>query len=61
MPFHLAEPRTLVAAYPDAVFIQTHRSPSEFLPSPGLSAGTPGRPRGAGPSGATSMRWRTSG
>ena len=26
MPFHLAEPRALVAAYPDAVFIQTHRS-----------------------------------
>jgi thioester reductase-like protein len=33
MPFHLAEPRALVAAYPDAVFIQTHRSPREFLPS----------------------------
>jgi hypothetical protein len=33
MPFHLAEPRALVAAYPDAVFIQTHRSPAEFLPS----------------------------
>jgi thioester reductase-like protein len=33
MPFHLAEPLALVAAYPDAVFIQTHRSPAEFLPS----------------------------
>jgi hypothetical protein len=33
MPFHLAEPLALAAAYPDAVFIQTHRSPREFLPS----------------------------
>jgi hypothetical protein len=33
MPFHLAELPTLAAAYPDAVFIQTHRTPREFLPS----------------------------
>ena len=33
MPFHLAELETLVATYPDAVFIQTHREPREFMPS----------------------------
>jgi hypothetical protein len=33
MPFHLAEIETLVATYPDAVFIQTHRDPQEFMPS----------------------------
>jgi hypothetical protein len=33
MPFHLAELPALAAAYPDAVFIQTHRTPREFLPS----------------------------
>jgi len=33
MPFHLAELPALASAYPDAVFIQTHRTPREFLPS----------------------------
>jgi thioester reductase-like protein len=33
MPFHLAELPALAAAYPDAVFIQTHRTPRQFLPS----------------------------
>ncbi len=33
MPFHLASLPALAAAYPDAVFIQTHRTPREFLPS----------------------------
>ncbi len=33
MPFHLAELATLARAYPDAAFIQTHRSPLEFMPS----------------------------
>jgi thioester reductase-like protein len=33
MPFHLAELETLVTTYPDAVFIQTHRDPQEFMPS----------------------------
>jgi hypothetical protein len=33
MPFHLAELETLVAAYPDAIFIQTHREPREVMPS----------------------------
>jgi len=33
MPFHLAELETLVATYPDAIFIQTHREPREVMPS----------------------------
>lgn len=33
MPFHLAELPILAQTYPDAVFIQTHRTPREFLPS----------------------------
>lgn len=33
MPFHLASLPALAAAYPDAVFVQTHRTPREFLPS----------------------------
>ena len=33
MPFHLAELETLVATYPDAIFIQTHREPREIMPS----------------------------
>jgi thioester reductase-like protein len=32
-PFHLAEPETLVATYPDAIFIQIHREPREDMPS----------------------------
>jgi thioester reductase-like protein len=31
MPFHLAELPTLAATYPDAIFVQTHRTPLEFL------------------------------
>ena len=33
MPFHLMELETLVERYPDALFIQTHRSPSQFMGS----------------------------
>ena len=33
MPFHLAELETLLVTYPDAILIQTHRSPREFTPS----------------------------
>ena len=33
MPFHLMELECLIKAYPDAAFIQTHRTPIEFLPS----------------------------
>jgi thioester reductase-like protein len=33
MPVHLAELPTLAATYPDALFVQTHRTPLEFLPS----------------------------
>ncbi len=33
MPFHLMELEALLAAYPDAVFIQTHRDPVQFMGS----------------------------
>ena len=33
MPFHLMELETLVETYPDALFIQTHRSPGQFMGS----------------------------
>ena len=33
MPFHLLELETLLETYPDALFIQTHRAPSEALAS----------------------------
>ena len=33
MPFHLMELETLLANYPDAVFIQTHREPARFMGS----------------------------
>ena len=33
MPFHLMELEALVETYPDAVFIQTHRDPVEFMGS----------------------------
>ena len=33
MPFHLMELVSLVEAYPDALFIQTHRTPTEFMGS----------------------------
>ena len=33
MPFHLLELETLIETYPDALFIQTHRAPSEALAS----------------------------
>ena len=33
MPFHLMELEALVETYPDAVFIQTHREPSQFMGS----------------------------
>ena len=33
MPFHLMELESLVAAYPDALFIQTHREPAQFMGS----------------------------
>ncbi len=33
MPFHLMELDNLVRTYPDALFIQTHRAPSEFMGS----------------------------
>jgi hypothetical protein len=32
-PFHFAGLETLVATYPDAIFIQTHREPREDMPS----------------------------
>ncbi|HEY6309695.1 MAG TPA: SDR family NAD(P)-dependent oxidoreductase [Streptosporangiaceae bacterium] len=52
MPFHLAELEALAATYPDAVFIQTHREPREFMPSwlslvesfRSLAAGAPDKP-----------------
>ena len=33
MPFHLMELESLLAAYPDALFIQTHREPVQFMGS----------------------------
>ena len=33
MPFHLMELDTLMATYPDALFIQTHREPRQFMGS----------------------------
>ena len=33
MPFHLKELETLLETYPDALFIQTHRSPAEVMGS----------------------------
>ena len=33
MPFHLKELKALMATYPDALFIQTHRTPAEALAS----------------------------
>ena len=33
MPFHLMELETLVKTYPDALFIQTHREPTQFMGS----------------------------
>jgi len=33
MPFHLRELETLMETYPDALFVQTHRAPSEALAS----------------------------
>ncbi len=33
MPFHLMELEALLANYPDAVFIQTHREPAQFMGS----------------------------
>ena len=33
MPFHLMELEALLARYPDALFIQTHREPSQFMAS----------------------------
>ena len=33
MPFHLMELETLVETYPDALFIQTHRDPVQFMGS----------------------------
>jgi len=33
MPFHLMELDALIETYPDALFIQTHREPSQFLGS----------------------------
>ena len=33
MPFHLMELETLVETYPDALFIQTHREPTQFMGS----------------------------
>ena len=33
MPFHLMELDTLIKTYPDALFIQTHREPSQFMGS----------------------------
>ncbi len=33
MPFHLLELEALIKAYPDALFIQTHREPAQFMGS----------------------------
>ena len=33
MPFHLMELEALLEAYPDAVFVQTHREPAQFMGS----------------------------
>lgn len=33
MPFHLMELETLVETYPDALFVQTHREPAQFMGS----------------------------
>ena len=33
MPFHLMELATLMATYPDALLIQTHREPAPFMGS----------------------------
>ena len=33
MPFHLIELEALLASYPDAIFIQTHREPAQFMGS----------------------------
>ena len=33
MPFHLMELEALIKTYPDALFIQTHREPSQFMGS----------------------------
>ena len=33
MPYHLMELETLVETYPDALFIQTHREPAQFMGS----------------------------
>jgi len=33
MPFHLMELEALIETYPDAVFIQTHREPTQFMGS----------------------------
>lgn len=33
MPFHLMELRALIQTYPDALFIQTHREPTQFMAS----------------------------
>ena len=33
MPFHLMELETLIKTYPDALFIQTHREPAQFMGS----------------------------
>ena len=33
MPFHLMELEALLASYPDAIFIQTHREPARFMGS----------------------------
>ena len=33
MPFHLMELQTLIETYPDALFIQTHRTPAEVMGS----------------------------
>ena len=33
MPFHLMELEALLANYPDAIFIQTHREPAQFMGS----------------------------
>ncbi len=33
MPFHMMEIESLMQAYPDALFIQTHRAPAEFMGS----------------------------
>ena len=33
MPFHLRELETLLATYPDALFIQTHRAPAQVMGS----------------------------